>query len=88
MQSQLQTVINNSLSSSIALTGILPQMQSTAVTTDRNGNKDGGHRIIRGSKEGYSRQDIRVVNKNTRSSNQQRIVAFEPGNDMFVKYLY
>ena len=84
MQSQLQTVINNSLSSSIALTGILPQMKSTDVTTDRNGNKDGGHR----SKEGYSRQDIRVVNKNTRSSNQQRIVAFEPGNDMFVKYLY
>ena len=73
MQSQLQTVINNSLSSSIALTGILPHMQSAAVTTNRSGNS-GGHESARGSKEGYYRQDIRELKRTT---------AFEQSKAMF-----
>ena len=81
MQSQLQTVINNSLSSSIALTGILPQMQSTAVATDRSGS-DGEHESTRGSKEGYSHRDIRELNRTTRTSNQ-RTMAFEQGKATF-----
>ena len=81
MQSQLQTVINNSLSSSIALTGILPHMQSTAVTSNRSGNND---EIIRGSKEGYSPQDIRGLNRTTRMSNQ-RTSSFEQSKAIFQK---
>ena len=63
MQSQLQNVINNSLSSSIALTAILPQVQSTAATTSRTGNERGRHEVIRGGKEGYTRHEIRELNK-------------------------
>ena len=78
MQSQLQTVINNSLSSSIALTGILPHMQSTVVTTNRSGNSGGNE-----SKEGYSRQDIRELKRTTRTGNQRTAAAFDQSKAMF-----
>ena len=79
MQSQLQTVINNSLSSSIALTGILPHMRSTVVMTNHSGNS-GGHE----NKEGYSRQEIRELKRTTRTSNQ-RTAAFKQSKAMFQK---
>ena len=81
MQSQLQTVINNSLSSSIALTGILPQIQSTVVFTGRS--NDGGHDKIEGGKEGYSPQQIRERNKRPRTNSQQRTMTVEQMNGMF-----
>ena len=72
MQSQLQNVINNSLSSSIAFTGILPQVQSTSATANRTVSELSGHEVIRGSKEGYSRQEIRELNKSKLQISEER----------------
>lgn len=82
MQSELQTVINNSLSSNIALTGISPQMQSTAATTDRSDGIAEGYKRMRGGtnakeREGYSRPEFRPLNRSTRMGNQQRTMVAE-----------
>ncbi|XP_028390997.1 ATP-dependent RNA helicase SUPV3L1, mitochondrial-like [Dendronephthya gigantea] len=68
MQSQLQTVINNSLSSSIALTGILPQVQSTAA-------------VVVGDRRDDRGQDMREQSRSKRSNSQQRTTEYDQSHD-------
>lgn len=93
MQSQLQTLINHSLSSSMALTGIIPPKQSTSDMTSRGKNNRHGDRDTFGltreqdwshgrkyeenDVEELNRQETREMNRKTRLRKPYQTMEFD-----------